>query len=716
MVAVTAERLQCGILAVSLLNAMLLGWLALTVLLNARRRTLGLLLTDSALLVGALFFLMQAAVAGSGYTQLLGAMYLQWPLGWIMGLALALAWYLSILWHADALARPGRSGGMVHVGRTEANAAPPRAGRRHRVWLAVVIALFAATLTLALLAMPYPWTVEPTATALFSGPHLGSWPLLALLYPVFVLICLLLSMEALVRARGAGPVEQLAHRRSLPWLLAATGFLLVVAAVTGGLMLTAAAGVGATAGSSAVFSSEVVWGDLLVSGAVTLALLCLGQAIVSYEIFTGKALPRQGLKAQWYGAIFLATLYGTTAAWMTAVEHMPFYGLLLATVLIVVFYALYNWRATAERDRLMGQLRPAVGGPALFETLVQRSSTLDAAAPLAALCRQVLSAELAYLIPVGALGPVAGPALCYPEGRSAPGELGDLLAACSSPDVALLALDPARAAGAMWALPLWTERGLVGLLLLGPKAGTGLYSHEELEIARASAERLVDTIACGRLAQRLMALQRQRLSESQVADRRARRVLHDEVLPRLHAVTVRLAGLAAAGKADVVEDLAAVHRDVSALLRDLPPTDGAAVGRLGLIGALRRLIQEELPEAFDEVVWAVEPQAEAALRELPALTGEVVFHAAREALRNAARHGRGGEPGRRLRVRVSVTPTPGLELSVADDGMGTGGREGDGRGLALHSTLMAVIGGEWITEGAVGGGTVVRLRLPDSGA
>jgi len=29
---------------------------------------------------------------------------------------------------------------------------------------------------------------------------------------------------------------------------------------------------------------------------------------------------------------------------------------------------------------------------------------------------------------------------------------------------------------------------------------------------------------------------------------------------------------------------------------------------------------------------------------------------------------------------------------------------------------MAVIGGEWITEGAVGGGTVVRLRLPDSGA
>ena len=94
---------------------------------------------------------------------------------------------------------------------------------------------------------------------------------------------------------------------------------------------------------------------------------------------------------------------------------------------------------------------------------------------------------------------------------------------------------PASATAArVWAVPLWSERGLIGVLLLGDKRDGGLYTQEEIEIARASGERLIDTQASAEMARRLMALQRQRLADSQVLDRRARRVLHDDVLPRLH--------------------------------------------------------------------------------------------------------------------------------------------------------------------------------------
>ena len=49
-------------------------------------------------------------------------------------------------------------------------------------------------------------------------------------------------------------------------------------------------------------------------------------------------------------------------------------------------------------------------------------------------------------------------------------------------------------------------------------------------IARVSGERLIDTRASTEMARRLMALQRQHLAESQVLDRQARRVLHDDIV------------------------------------------------------------------------------------------------------------------------------------------------------------------------------------------
>jgi signal transduction histidine kinase len=304
------------------------------------------------------------------------------------------------------------------------------------------------------------------------------------------------------------------------------------------------------------------------------------------------------------------------------------------------------------------------------------------------------------------------------------------------------ALDPARYGGAVWAVPLWSERGLIGVLLLGDKRDGGLYTQEEIEIARATGERLIDTQASAEMARRLMDLQRQRLAESQVIDRRTRRVLHDDVLPKLHAAMLTLgvgsweSGDGIAGPdsqlltpnsrlEEAVTLLADVHRQVANLLHAMPAAAAPEVARLGLIGALRLAVDGELASAFDGVSWRIEPGAEDAAGSIPALNAEVAFYAAREAIRNAARYGRNGELSRPLHLAVSVAQrnpngakAGGLEIAIEDDGVGMGGAgasaEGSGQGLGLHGTMMAVIGGALTAESVPGAYTRVTLTLPDS--
>ena len=90
------------------------------------------------------------------------------------------------------------------------------------------------------------------------------------------------------------------------------------------------------------------------------------------------------------------------------------------------------------------------------------------------------------------------------------------------------------------------------------------------------------------------------------------------------------------------------------LLRALPATTAVEVRRLGVVGALRRLVEGDLKGAFERVDWEIEPQAERALDETPALVAEVLFFAAREAVRNAARHGRPADKGRGLELAIRI--------------------------------------------------------------
>ena len=61
--------LNWATLAVSIFNTILLLWLGLTVLLNAQRRTTGVWIAGTGLLMSSLFFLSHTAILGLGPLQ-----------------------------------------------------------------------------------------------------------------------------------------------------------------------------------------------------------------------------------------------------------------------------------------------------------------------------------------------------------------------------------------------------------------------------------------------------------------------------------------------------------------------------------------------------------------------------------------------------------------------------------------------------------------------
>jgi signal transduction histidine kinase len=100
------------------------------------------------------------------------------------------------------------------------------------------------------------------------------------------------------------------------------------------------------------------------------------------------------------------------------------------------------------------------------------------------------------------------------------------------------------------------------------------------------------------------------------------------------------------------------------------------------------------------------------------LAAEALFYAAREAIRNVARHARPPDAAGELHLRVAMTWNNGLEICIEDNGVGMGINDarrettGSGQGMLLHATLLALAGGELHIEEMPEAGARVRLWLP----
>lgn len=699
----TRAIVDWAVLAVSFYNTISLLWLGWMVLLTGNRRSPGVWLTGSGLLLGALFFTSHTAILGSGLRNTGLGMDFWWAMSWMPAVFAPLAWYGAMLWYT------GYRLTRLHS---------------HHAWVGLVGLLACAIGLLLVFANPLPTYKYVTGRMLLLTPSIAGIPLLILVYVGYSLLCYLLPLDLLRRESGNDALETRMRQRARPWLVAASVALLLAGI---GLAWTAFWAISTRPVPSLNdpdAEQTVKLFDLAVSGLVALAITLLGRAIVRYEVFTGRPMPRDRLFRQWRSTVFLAAGFGAVSGWTLAIGLRPIYGLMLATTLMTLFYALYAWRTSTEREQFMDRLRPFIASQDLYGKLAaprpgqaaQPDSSASTLTLFRTLCLEVLEVQQAVLVPAGALATLAGPPLVFPEeSETTLPPLSQHATRFTRQVRCLSAAQIGSGAGIDWAVPLWSSRGLDGVLYLKEKTSRNPLSEEEIEIAQTAGERLLDLLAGAEMARLAMDLLGQRLAQARVMDGQGRRVLHDEVLPELHTALLYMSEDPPADKERnlAIDALVRAHRRLAGLMREIPVLAPHHLAQSGLVAALQSMLEADFAGQFFSVSLAIQPEAAQRAREIPLFINEALFFAARELIRNASSHGRGEEQNRNLCLWVNFTLQDGLHLVIEDNGIGYDPEReatpesdrGGGNGLRIHSAILAAVGASLEVTGRPEGGT-----------
>ncbi|HLJ81381.1 MAG TPA: ATP-binding protein, partial [Ktedonobacterales bacterium] len=490
----------------------------------------------------------------------------------------------------------------------------------------------------------------------------------------------------------------------------------------------------------------LVASDLFVQVSLAVLGLVIGWAVVRQGVLIERRLPQHGFFSHWRGTVAVASILAAVVAWMDAIEPDALPNLLVLVALVTATYALFTRQSYGEHDRLLAQMRPFIAsltaGHAGWLSTDPEEVERSVEALFTSLCRDVLGASR------GKLSLTAG-RIHRTFTYTAPA--GELASAPSS-------------SAREWVLPVSDERGVVARLTLGPRTDGAGYTSTDLEVASACGQRILDAVGEFAAAQAVASLARRRGLEAELSAALPRRVLHDEVLPRLHLAMLRLEALRSraavpvlagaeveaaavvpddavsaapdsrAELGDVVGELGRAHHDLAALMRAAPAANPRRLEH-GLVGALRSSLDGEFRGTFDTLDWEVSPEAAGAADALPPIVADLLLGAALEAARNAGRHARGEDLHRKLALRVSLAADDSwVSVIVADDGVGLQNEAarderatkdesgisgplaavsgGTRSGLLTHGALVALVGGSLSVKSQPGAGTAVSVRVP----
>lgn len=758
-------------IALSVFSLITYLWLGLMVLLLGDRRNLVTWVGGVGLLLGALFFLSHGALVGAGVPGGPSPSDLWWRLSWIPAFGAPLCWAATGLHYA----------GLAGVWK-----------RLRLPALASVAALGGITALLAVVAWPglehygdfirlldtaFGLRDSPPAATAFS-PML---PAIGVAFVIYVAACASLPWASLVARRllPKSLADEQAERsdavllwdakdawsRARPALLVASVCMLAAGAVVAGIgilvllaehrdALEAVGGqlrITVPSPQPGHVSVVLVTADLVVQSVLAVLGLTLGRAVVRQGIFVERRLPQRGYLSHWRGMALVAAIFSAVVAWMSVFQPEALPDLLLLVALISAAFAVVVWQSYAAHDRLLAQLRPFVAslsvGHSGWLATDPEAVENNVEALFTSLCRDVLGAAR------GRLTLTAG-RLHRTFRYTSPESLGQ-----SGTD------------RQEWSLPVRDERGVVALLAFGPRLDGAGYTSADLEVARACGQRILDAVGEFAAAQAIAGLARHRGLETELSAALPRRVLHDEVLPRLHLAMLRLEALRARVKApspvvsgalaasfedgvdgsgrgdgepdavsrelgDVVRELGQAHRDLAMLMRAAPMANARRLEH-GVVRALRAALDGEFRGTFDTLEFEAPRAAQQAADDLPPITADLFLGAALEAVRNAGRHARGGDMHRELGLRIVLAADgEAVSIAVTDDGVGllserTSGEPDDQlpaampaaepvpdggtrSGLLTHAALVALVGGALTVHSVPGSGTTVVIRVPRS--
>ena len=110
-------------------------------------------------------------------------------------------------------------------------------------------------------------------------------------------------------------------------------------------------------------------------------------------------------------------------------------------------------------------------------------------------------------------------------------------------------------------LPIYDELGLVAMLYLGPRQDGAPFTNEDMDLAHACGQRILDTLGDHEAMQAVAGLLRRRIVDVKLLGAQQRRVLHDEILPQMHLALLRLETLRSHGDATALDEAVGMISD-----------------------------------------------------------------------------------------------------------------------------------------------------------
>jgi signal transduction histidine kinase len=155
---------------------------------------------------------------------------------------------------------------------------------------------------------------------------------------------------------------------------------------------------------------------------------------------------------------------------------------------------------------------------------------------------------------------------------------------------------------------------------------------------------------------------------------------------------------------------------ISNLLKELPSAYSPQFEHISLPQAIRKLTIEEFSPYFKNIEYQWDEGVDTKLNDLSQIKKEVIYYAAREAIRNSALHAIPITGEEKVTLTICITINTDIEIVIQDNGCGLKNGKapstGSGQGLVIHRTLMELIGGRLSIESEPGSFTRVSLHSP----
>ncbi|MDV6236158.1 ATP-binding protein [Leptospira ellisii] len=449
---------------------------------------------------------------------------------------------------------------------------------------------------------------------------------------------------------------------------------------------------------------------LIVSG-----VLVLGHALISYEIFTGRILPKISLRKEWINAVVgfltLCVIYSISTAFRIPVATIEvFITISYSTILTKTFVLYKNKRLGMERNAVLSSILISENNSENYVEIEDRfRKSFDI------LCSNILETSKSLFVNESKIPFVSDLYLRFPA-ENGSFEFVRKYFGRTADRNEILYLDENDSSEYVLCLRIEHEHSGIGLFFLGQKIGGGLYAEEEIEIAKAAASWILHSLFLESSSLTLSSLQRKHMEEQRILDYKTRQMLHDEILPEIHSSILTLSHNGnEPGFKDQIRILTDLHKKVSSFLRELPDT-GLEIGRLGLIEALSRRIGAE----FDakRFVWNFDPELNLKFPIVNPEGLEILFYACRETIRNAVKHS-GDDEKNRISISLSENGNDrkGILIRVKNR-IGAGKKHPTSfasteQGLKIHSALLKIFGGYLTLEFLNTNEALVEIFLPN---